>query len=95
MNIFNGTCLQGYIDTTYQTLVELFGEPTYQSFDPDEKVTCEWMLTTPEGMPVTIYDWKEYDSGQRCRSGQVYDWHIGGKNREAAAYVKNMVEKAF
>ena len=45
----NGTCLQGYIETTYDELVSVFGEPT--TFQGD-KITAEWLqvktITTPD-----------------------------------------------
>jgi hypothetical protein len=38
----NGTSLMGYITTTYDELVEKFGEPTYR--DDLDKSTVEWTL---------------------------------------------------
>lgn len=69
----SGTCLQGYVTTTFDRLVATFGEPT--EFDPDggDKVQAEWVLQTPAGI-ATIYDWKNYGIDART----VTDWHIGG-----------------
>ena len=39
------SCLQGYVKTTYDKLVEVFGEPTHTDADPYEKVNCEWTVT--------------------------------------------------
>ena len=73
------TSLQGYLKTDYQTLLKAFGKPTYDTPSGDEKVNTEWRLPTPYG-EATIYDWKDYDKGTRSRSGESYQWHIGGNN---------------
>ena len=78
--------LQGHIKTTYDKLVEIFGEPTHTDADPYEKVNAEWtvMADTDEGfVKFSIYNWKD---------GRIpteeYDWHIGGYGFDAvdAAY---------
>lgn len=78
----NGTSLQGYITCSYDTLVEVFGEP---SNGDGYKTQAEW--TGKSGDTVfTIYDWKEnqgiYD---------VTDWHIGGHGRSAVEVVHSIV----
>jgi hypothetical protein len=35
------TSCHGYIETTYQDLVDRFGEPTFEDHDPREKVNAE------------------------------------------------------
>ncbi len=78
----NGTSLQGYITCSYDTLVEVFGEPMEGD---GYKTQAEW--TGKSGDTVfTIYDWKEdqdiYD---------VTDWHIGGHGLSAVEVVHNIV----
>ena len=82
-----GSCLQGHITTTYDRLVETFGEPNK---GPSDKVWTEWSIrftTYDEEMNeeddhyVTIYDWKEVDEYD-SHVGE-YRWHIGGKQMEA------------
>lgn len=65
----DGTCLKGYVRTTYARLISLLGEP--QRFG--DKITAEWVLKFSDGKIATIYDWKE----ESTPTG-VYDWHIGG-----------------
>jgi len=72
----NGTCLQGYMKTDYNTLVNLFGFPN--SGSDDGKTTAEWLLEYSDGTIVTIYDWK---TGSTPKS--EYDWHVGGKSEKA------------
>jgi hypothetical protein len=69
-----GTSLQGKMSAYYHQLVEVFGEPD----GGGDKTTVEWCLEFEDGTIATIYDWKEYDTP----TGR-YDWHIGGKNKDA------------
>ena len=75
----NGTCLQGYIETTYDELVKVFGEPTRLEGD---KVTVEWILQFSDGTVATIYDWKLSETPM-----EYYPWHIGGMSRRAVDLV--------
>jgi hypothetical protein len=75
----NGTCLQGYMEATYDQLVEVFGEPE----GGGDKTTVEWCLAFEDGTVATIYDWKEYQTPM----GR-YNWHIGGRNNLAVARVQ-------
>ena len=78
----NGSSLRGYVTTTYDNLVELFGEPNAYSGD---KTWNAWDLCftvhdddgeDSEDVYVSIYDWKE-SSPDHSRIGE-YRWHIGG-----------------
>ena len=73
------SCLQGYVKTTYDKLVEVFGEPHFFGGD---KTTCEWNLKFADGTIATIYDYKEYSTPM-----YEYDWHIGGYNQYAVKRV--------
>jgi hypothetical protein len=77
----NGTCLQGYIETTYDELVSVFGEPT--TFQGD-KITAQWIIKFSDGTVATIYDWKLSETPM-----SVYDWHIGGHTQRAVELVTN------
>ena len=87
-----GTSFKGYVKTDYATLVEKFGEPTFEG-DLD-KATVEWnieFLTEDEFgdkdyIPATIYDWKR----DYTPMGE-YAWHVGGFNM----YAVDMVEDAL
>ena len=82
-----GSSLKGHVVASYNTMVEVFGEPNMPFSD---KVWNEWSIrfTVPddddldsEEVYVTIYDWKETHPNQ-SKSGD-YRWHIGSKSREA------------
>lgn len=88
-----GTSLRGYIDTTYDRLVSVFGTP---NGEPDGyKTQAEWVLESPAGV-VTIYDYKQGDSycgeGEGTPAEEVTDWHIGGHNGDAVRWVQQQVQ---
>lgn len=85
-----GTSLQGYIKTTYDEIVEVFGEPRYTG--GDDKVTTEWDLefeVDDEYVVATIYDWKL----DKTPFGE-YRWHIGGHFAFAAEVVSQFMKNA-
>ena len=79
----SGSCLQGYIETTYDELVNVFGKPTILKGD---KVTAEWTIKFSDGTIATIYDWKQPETPM-----EYYPWHIGGFNRRAVELVNDCV----
>ena len=91
----SGTSLKGYVNTTYDDLVDRFGEPTYTNGD---KITAEWALEFKvldedaednddfDYVTATIYDWKETATPMG-----KYNWHIGGFDSRAV----EAVEKAL
>jgi len=91
-NEANMTSLQGYIDSTYQQLVRLFGEP---NDGDDYKVQKEWVLKFEDGTIATIYDYKMGDcyngSGEGVHYSDVTDWHIGGHNETALNHVLGII----
>lgn len=80
----NMTSLVGYVNATYQQLVDTFGEPTYNGSSGEDKVDVEWHIKFDDGTVASIYNWKDYDGGDYCRSGVKYEWHIGGHARAAS-----------
>jgi len=75
----NGTSFQGTIATTYDKLVQTFGEP---NGGPGDKTNSEWILKFPDGTIATIYDWKLSQTPK-----DLYDWHIGGHSKKAVGAV--------
>ena len=76
-----GTCLQGYIHTSFDRLVDTFGQPTV-SDSCDGKTRVEWRLRFSDGTIATIYDWKESVGLE-----SVNQWHIGGTTNQAVENV--------
>jgi len=79
----NGTGLVGYVETTYQDLIEAFGLPYERNGD---KTTCEWVLTFGDGQVATIYDWKMPRTPM-----DKYMWHIGGKDASVVDRIETHV----
>lgn len=75
----NGTCLQGYVTTTYANLVKELGEPQ----DDMDKSNAHWVVEAPNGTVATIYDYKRSST-----PWGEYDWHIGGKGESALLLVE-------
>ncbi len=74
----NNTSFKGEVVTTYDRLVELFGEPGRGG----DKTQVEWEIEFEDGTIATIYDWKE-----TIPPKDVTDWHIGGMNELASTLV--------
>lgn len=84
----SGTSLVGQIETNYDTLVRLFGDP-----DPGDgyKTQAEWAFELYDenfgNVIVTIYDWKQGDSyvgpGHGKRPEEITVWNVGGRNAAA------------
>ncbi len=81
-NIWVGTSYHDdVINLPYNELVKRLGEPTHScGYEDADKVQQEWLLTTDENVPFTIYDWKEYD--QDVTDGEIIEWHIGHHNNK-------------
>lgn len=86
-----GTSLQGYVDVTYQKLVETFGKETL-GYSGDSKCSAQWNLLAEDGTKITIYDYKT--NKKYC--GRKYgiskqdntDWHIGGDDHNALVLIQ-------
>lgn len=77
-NFLESTWLQGNINATYKSLVELLGEPNGKT--DGYKVDIEWELLI-NGKPMTIYNWKNgknYLGNSGMNIEDITDWHIGG-----------------
>lgn len=74
----NMTSFHGHtIRATPERLINLFGPPTWESNDGEDKVNMEWVLELPDESVFTIYDWKEY---KKLQMTHKIEWHIGAKN---------------
>lgn len=92
------TSLQGYIEATYDELISVFGEPTHVPMDEgDGKIATIWEFggynLVGEEIPITIYDWKDFDNGEKARSGLPYEWHIGGTEFCAVSIVTQRLDE--
>ena len=84
---YMGTCLQGYVDTTYDALVAAFGKPTTAD---EYKVDWEWLVEFDDGTIATVYNWKDgpnYCGSEGLKASQITEWHIGGNSERVMTLV--------
>lgn len=82
-----GTCLQGYVLTTYEELVEHFGAPARGSHP---EVDVEWrILFHRDGSIVTVYNWVPANGKLSAIPHEQRRWHIGGFDRWALRHMAN------
>lgn len=89
-----GTSLSGYIDITYDELVEKLGEP-HQS--DGYKVDAEWDLEFEDGTVATIYNYKtgkNYLGDEGYDTDEITDWHIGGAGEKSVEKVQELFPDA-
>jgi hypothetical protein len=79
------TCGRGSVLTTYDRLVELFGQPYATNCG---KTQVEWDIEWSDGTISTIYDWKCYD----YEPEEITEWNIGGNSYLSADHVKNLLK---
>jgi len=85
-----GSCLRGYIKTSYEQLVRTFGEPG--SDGDGYKTDAEWTVRINDEL-VTIYNYKNgpnYNRGAGPPVEEITAWNIGGFNYK----VERLVERA-
>lgn len=82
-----GTSLVGYVVTTYDKIVNTFGEPYYTSDDPTDKVPAEWVITFKDGKVATIYVYKTGGVVPK----EEYRWHVGGNSRDVLGRVSALL----
>jgi hypothetical protein len=83
----SGTCLKGYVKTTYKELIAKFGKPIYTE---DDKVLARWVIQFEDGLIATIYVYRENRIPR-----EEYNWHIGGpcktNDEEVVSRIENVL----
>ena len=77
---FQSSFLGFCIDTTYKTLVSIFGRPN--SVSDKYKTDTEWMLQTKTGLYFTLYNYKDgknYNGRNGLEVKDITNWHVGVK----------------
>tara|TARA_R100001143_G_scaffold61269_2_gene61746 strand:- start:609 stop:926 length:318 start_codon:yes stop_codon:yes gene_type:complete len=92
----DGTHLMGFVNCSYATLVERFGNPVPDGFD-DYKCDAEWQLDFGDGVLATIYNWKNGPNYNRFGTAllveEITHWHVGGFNKMALHAVENVLSQ--
>ena len=87
-----GGCLNGLVDIAYAKLVDLLGEPNCEN--DGYKVDAEWAVSFKDET-FSIYNYKSgknYNGEEGLPLEEIRDWHIGGKNKEKAAELIELLE---
>ena len=71
-----GTSLKGYTAATYNQLVKVLGEPTFNTPSGDNKTQVECVVKF-RNKYFTVYDWKTYDREYTLNELTIF--HIGSK----------------
>jgi hypothetical protein len=84
-----GTSYQGEVTISYQDLCKTFGAPERWE-EPGDKIDAQWVLHSPRGYVVSIYNYKDGFNSRR-KDGlaveQIDCWHIGGKKKNVVLEV--------
>ena len=77
----DGTCLQGYLNATYQKIVDRYGSPIEGD---GYKTDAEWIIKWDDGIVRTIYNWKNgknYLGESGLPIENITQWNIGGNKK--------------
>lgn len=83
----SGGSLQGYVDVSYNRLVEVFGEPHHLNGD---KSTVEWCFKVGD-VVFTIYDYKWVT----LKSYRTESFHVGGNTPQAVEIVRDLLDNTL
>lgn len=90
----DGTCYRATIETSYQDLVEVWGEP---SKGDEYKTEAEWVIRPTRNSVITIYNYKNsraYDYNYPEITA-VREWHVGGHSADVVdRLIKMMAGRA-
>jgi hypothetical protein len=90
----NGTCLQGYINCSYDDLTSALGYPLEEGYD-DYKSDAEWSIEFSDGTVATIYNYKNgknYLGEQGYNLCDIPQWNVGGRSPEVVERVAFLVK---
>ena len=84
-----GTSHKADIRTTYDKLVELFGEPRKAS--GDGKVDVEWKVEFENGEVASIYNYKNGAKYGNPNIETITEWTIGGYKSEVVKLITELL----
>jgi hypothetical protein len=88
-NKMNGTSRKGYIKATYNQLVSVLGEPSFNTPSCDNKTQVEWVVEF-EGEYFAIYDWKVFYREYTLK--ELDEFNVGGMS-DASKLIAVLEEK--
>ena len=85
----SGTSYKGEIITTYDKLVELFGEPSKGT--ADGKTDVSWKIEFDNGHVASIYNWKNGVKYGNPNVKSITEWNIGGYKSEVVKLITELL----
>ena len=85
----SGSSYKGEIITTYNRLVELFGEPSKNS--GDGKVDVEWKVEFENGVVGSIYNYKNGVKYGNPDIANIKEWNIGGYKSVVVELINELI----
>lgn len=85
-----GTSLQGVVNTSYEKIVDRFGEPGFWGPKGGSR-DVEWAIEFPDGTIATIYNWKSgpaYLGPEGTPIKDITRWNVGGDSKKSALWVE-------
>jgi len=94
---FEGVELQGYVESTYDELVDIFGDPTIGEDMTDAKWVLQFKMPLDEEgysedceyVTATIHKEDEWDD-DNIPDG-IYRWHVSGFDEDAVHCVRTVM----
>ena len=90
----NGTSLQGYLQSSYDNIVRVYGEPLEGRY----KIDAEWIIEWEDGLIGTIYNWKNgknYLGEEGLEVEDITEWNIGGSKKIVETRINNKVKNSW
>lgn len=91
----NGTCLQGYLNATYQKIVDRYGLPIEGD---GYKTDAEWIIKWDDGEIGTIYNYKNgqnYLGESGLPTEDITEWNIGGNKKIVEKRINDDIHNAW
>lgn len=81
-NILASSIFQGIVSTTYNQMVEVYGQPVQLDItNTDGKVSVLWVIEFDNNQFAQVYLYKHHpDFTNPSVRDATFDWHIGGTN---------------
>jgi len=90
-----GTCGQGNLRVSYNTLKKIFGKPSIDNGNgKDSKIRKEWIISI-DGIVCTIYDWKQGHEYTKPKGGMPLKdtrWSVGGSHPICRRLVQGVID---
>lgn len=80
------TTFEGYVNSTYAQLLDLFGEPVIN--DPKSRVKAEWNIVFDDKTIVSIYDYME-----SSMPTWPYEYRVAATHARGLKYIQQIVGK--